>query len=166
MLSLSGFNKFLWRLWPAKEFSGVPDLKGTWRVELKSTYKDPVTQEPKPPIQGFATIRQSYSLLSIRLMTEEAESFLVAQNIKRYDDGSYDVFGVYQSDPNIHLRGDVSEIHYGSFKYRVVGNPPTEMVGHYWTDRSTKGSIKLFGHEEALYDSYSSARQGMSNSAI
>jgi hypothetical protein len=51
--------------------------------------------------------------------------------------------GVYQSDPSIHFRGSQTEIHYGAFRYSIVGAPPAEMSGHYWTDRNTNGSIQF-----------------------
>ena len=160
-ISLTLFDRYLWRKFPVYWFCRVPDLTGTWSVELRSTYKDPETGRPTPPVDGFASIRQTYSSLSIRLMTKHQDSFLVAHEIKRHDDGSVEIFGVYQSDPNIHLRGEVSEIHYGSFRYRVVDDPPTEMTGHYWTDRNTKGSIRLFGRKPALFDSFASAQEAI-----
>ena len=159
-ISLTLFDRYLWRKFPLDRFCWVPDVTGTWSAELKSTYKDPETGCPTPPVDGFVSIRQTYSSLSIRLMTKHQESFLVAHAIKRHEDGSVDIFGVYQSDPNIHRRGEVSQIHYGSFKYRVVGNPPREMTGDYWTDRNTKGSIRLFRRKPALFDSFTSAQEG------
>jgi SMODS-associating 2TM, beta-strand rich effector domain len=92
---------------------------------------------------GTATITQTYSSISIRLKTESSSSFLIAERLIRHGDGACEVIGGYQSDPSIHLRGKQSEIHYGYFRYSVTGNPPTEMSGHYWTDRNTTGSIRL-----------------------
>lgn len=160
-VSLALFDRYLWRKFPLYRFCWVPDLTGTWVVELNSTYKDPKTGWPIPPVAGFASIRQTYSSLSIRLMTECQDSVLVAREIKRHDDGSLDVLGVYQSDPSIHLRGEISEIHYGSFKYKIVGDPPTEMTGHYWTDRKTKGSIRLVRRTPVLFHSFASAQDGI-----
>lgn len=153
------FDNHLWKNWPCRKFAKLPDLNGTWRVELHSTYTDPSTGQQSPPTEGYAAIRQSFSALSIRLMTEQSESFLVASSIERQSDGTNYVYGVYQSDPSIIFRGRVSEIHYGSFKYKVIGNPALEMAGHYWTDRNTNGSIKLEDRVATYFDSYASARR-------
>ncbi|AMA59927.1 hypothetical protein [Bradyrhizobium sp. CCGE-LA001] len=60
----------------------------------------------------------------------------------RNNDGVYEVIGVYQSDPDMLARGTQTEIHYGAFRYRVIGTPPKRMNGHYWTDRNTQGSAQ------------------------
>ncbi|KSV72241.1 hypothetical protein N183_27110 [Sinorhizobium sp. Sb3] len=91
-------------------------------------------------------------------MTEETESFLLASSFDIKDDGTTYVYGVYQSDPDIHLRGKVSEIHYGSFKYKVVVAPIMELIGHYWTDRNTTGSIVMRDRVLGYFDSYELAR--------
>ncbi|WP_366512535.1 hypothetical protein [Mesorhizobium sp.] len=92
---------------------------------------------------GTATIRQTFSTISIRITTASSNSVLKADRLVVAGDGAAEVFGVYQSDPDIHLRGAQSEIHYGAFRYSLKGSPPVEMTGTYWTDRNTRGSIQL-----------------------
>lgn len=150
------FNKHLWNRWPCTMFGNPPDLNGTWRVELKSSYKNPAGDAVRLA-SAYAVVRQTYSTFSIRLMTEESESHLVASSIEQNSDGTTHIYGVYQSDPSILLRSKVSEIHYGSFKYKVVGAPPSEMIGHYWTDRGTNGSIRFYERAAAWHDSFGSA---------
>ncbi|MGD5622406.1 hypothetical protein QUU41_22665, partial [Xanthomonas citri pv. citri] len=99
--------------------------------------------QPSEPLLGSATVIQTFSSLSIRIRTNSQSSFLLAERLIRHGDGAYEVIGVYQSEPSIHLRGSQSEIHFGGFKYAVSGSPPVEMNGHYWTDRNTAGSIRL-----------------------
>lgn len=76
------FNKYLW---PLKIFRGWyvkrPDLRGTWKVELKSSWINPETGEGIAPIIGYAVIRQTLTSLSFRLMTKESRSVLVAYSI-------------------------------------------------------------------------------------
>ncbi len=150
------FNKYLWNRWPCTRFGNPPDLTGTWRVELKSSYKSPAG-DAVPAVKAYAVVRQTYSTLSIRLMTEQSESHLVASSVDQNADGTTFIYGVYQSDPSILLRSKVSEIHYGSFKYKVIGCPPSEVIGHYWTDRSTNGSIRFYDRAAAHHDSFASA---------
>ncbi|WP_409995019.1 hypothetical protein [Rhizobium leguminosarum] len=142
-LMLTGFERFLWRIPPVSWFCPVPNLSGTWTVVLQSSYYDPATQMKVDPVIGSAMIRQTFSSLSIRISTGSQSSFLIAQNIIKHGDGAVEIIGVYQSDPDIHLRGKSSEIHYGAFRYSVAGTPPNEIRGAYWTDRNTNGSIHM-----------------------
>ncbi len=152
--SLWLFDKHLWKTWPFSLFCKRPNLNGTWRVTLQSSYIDPKTDKRAPEIKGFAAVRQTFSSVSLRLMTEQAESFLIVGSLDVLDDGASYFSGVYQSDPDILLRSNVSEIHYGSFRYRVLGSPPTELSGHYWTDRSTNGSIRFSDRRTEVFDSF------------
>ena len=92
-------------------------------------------------------------------MTEQAESFLVASSFDIQTDGTTYVYGAYQSDPSIHLRSGISEIHYGSFRYKVIGRPPSQINGHYWTDRNTNGSVSLSDRKNVFFDSYLEAQE-------
>ena len=148
------FDRYVWKFWPVQSFIRRPDLNGTWRVSLQSSYTRPGSGELVDEVQGFAVVRQTFSSISIRLMTEQAESFLVASSFDVQSDGTTYVYGVYQSDPSIHLRSGESEIHYGSFKYKVIGRPSSEMIGQYWTDRNTKGSISLSGRKHVFFDRF------------
>jgi len=156
-LSLWLFDKHLWKIWPVNLFCRRPNLNGTWQAILQSSYVDPETSKLVPEIKGFAAIRQTFSSISLRLMTEQADSFLIVGSLEVQSDGAAYLSGVYQSDPSILLRSKVSEIHYGSFRYRVLGNPPAEMSGHYWTDRNTNGSIKISDRRKEIFDSFSHA---------
>lgn len=153
------FDRYIWKVSPVHWFVGRPNLNGTWKVILQSSYKMPGSDEPAPAVYGFAVVRQTFGSISIRLMTKHAESFLVASSFDIHTDGTTYVYGVYQSDPTIHLRSGVSEIHYGSFRYKVIGRPPKELSGHYWTDRNTNGSISLVDRRKVFFDSYIEARE-------
>ncbi len=153
------FNKYLWswkgfRGWYVKR----PDLRGTWKVELKSSWVNAETSKVIDPIYGYAVIRQSLTSLSCRLMTQESRSVLVAHSIDQQEDEDlYKLVGVYRNEPKIELQGVRSEIHHGSFALDIHGNPVYELQGHYWTDRGTKGGMKLSGKVSKLYDTYEQA---------
>lgn len=164
-LSLWLFDKYLWKTWPISLFFKRPNLNGTWQVNLQSSYVYPQTAERVPEIKGFAAIRQTFSTISLRLMTEQADSFLIVGSVDVQEDGASFLTGVYQSDPSILLRSKVSEIHYGSFRYRILGSPPTEMSGHYWTDRNTNGSITIFDRKKEIFDSFTHADAAVSTAS-
>ncbi|MGH9891676.1 MAG: hypothetical protein ACREA0_06780, partial [bacterium] len=138
------FDRWLWKipcLYPW--FVKTPDISGTWRVTLVSEWVDPDTEEKHGPISCFMTVRQTYSRLSMRLMTAESSSWLIAHGFVYSDDGVIHVTGVYQNEPQIALRGTRSEIHYGALRLEVKGTPPAVLDGNYWTDRNSRGSMKL-----------------------
>lgn len=159
------FNKYMWswrvfRGWYVKR----PDLRGTWKVELKSSWVNPETGEEIAPIYGYAVIRQSLTFLSFRLMTKESRSVLVAHSIEQQeDDDLFKLVGVYRNEPKIELQGVRSEIHHGSFALEVHGSPVYELDGHYWTDRATKGGMKISDRVKKLYDTYEQAEREIGN---
>lgn len=167
--AVTGFITIIWTLfnkcmWSWKIFKGWfvkrPDLRGTWKVELKSNWINPKTDERIPPIHGYAVIRQSLTFLSLRLMTMDSSSSLVSQSIEQQKNVDlFKLVGVYRNEPKIELQGVISEIHYGSFFLEIHGSPVEELEGHYWTDRGTKGEMKLFGKTVKLYSTYEQAKR-------
>ena len=159
------FNKYMWS-W--KIFKGWyvrrPDLRGTWKVELKSSWVNPEAGEVIAPIYGYAVIRQSLTFLSVRLMTKKSRSILVAHSIEQQeDDNLFKLVGAYRNEPKIELQGVRSEIHHGSFALDIHGSPVYSLEGHYWTDRATKGGMKLSNREKKLYDTYEQALREICN---
>lgn len=152
------FDTHLWRCEPFRRFVKTPDIQGTWRVRLSSTYVNPKTLERAKPIIGYVSVRQRLSHLSLRLMTNESNSHLITHGFLFPDNQSVELTGVYQSDPSIHLRGVVSEIHYGAFKVMVSGHPADKIEGQYWTDRNTTGSIEYMERSTTVCDRYDAAQ--------
>lgn len=97
-------------------------------------------------------------------MTIESSSHLITHSFLFPDNQAVELTGVYQSDPSIHLRGKVSEIHYGAFKVRIYGYPVDKIEGHYWTDRNTTGSIQYEERRLEISDRYYSAESLFSTS--
>ncbi len=92
-----------------------PDLRGTWRVELQSSYVDPGTNERVPMILCYMGVKQTLSTLQMHLMTPESESWFIAERVITSGSGSYRVVGVYTNEPDVHLRNEhISEIHQGA----------------------------------------------------
>jgi hypothetical protein len=100
----SVFDIWAWRLWGINRVVPMPDLNGTWRVTLRSEWKDPETGETPGPITAYMVVRQTYSTLSMRLMTAESESYLLAGSVTRSTDSLCVVAGLYQNTPQQSLR--------------------------------------------------------------
>ena len=159
------FNKYIWS-W--KIFKGWyvkrPDIRGTWKLEMQSNWINPETNEEVETVYGYAVVRQTLTFLSVRIMTNESRSVLVAHSIERQeDDDLFKLVGVYRNEPKIELQGKRSEIHHGSFALEVHGSPVYELDGHYWTDRATRGSMKLTNRSKTLYDTYNQAEHEFNN---
>jgi hypothetical protein len=149
------FDKWAWK-WPVLKgwLVDQPNLHGTWKAVLKSDWVDPATGRQIAPIECVMAIRQTYSRFSARLFTRESSSYLVAHKIEKHNDGVFQLFGTYQNTPDITLRGQRSEIHYGALVLELRGDPPKSLVGHYWTDRGTKGSLELSDRMAKILDGY------------
>ena len=93
-------------------------------------------------------------------MTAESSSWLVAHKIVEENDGVFLVTGVYTNTPKLKFRGDRSEIHYGALLLQVLGDPPTTLEGHYWTDRDSSGAMRLSDKKNVLFSTYEEARDG------
>ena len=69
------FDLWLWKLpflhdWFVKR----PVIDGTWKVELRSNWKDLAARgETFAPIEGYMVVRQTFSTLSMRLLTAESQ---------------------------------------------------------------------------------------------
>jgi len=155
------FNKYIWA-W--KIFNGWyvkrPDIRGTWLVELQSNWIEPTTNEVIPPIKAFIVVRQTLTSLSFRLMTKESKSRSIAYNIEvQEEDTLFKLVGIYRNEPNINLQGLRSDIHYGSFSLDIHGNPVDELEGFYWTDRGTKGTMKLLKRNSEFYNTFDEAEK-------
>lgn len=152
------FSRWAWA-WPL--FRGWyvkrPDIRGTWKAELQSNWVNPATGSGIPPITAFVAVRQTLTTLSLRLMTPESKSKLIAHSIELAEDGIYRIAGIYRNEPRVELQGDRSEIHYGSLLLEVHGTPPTSMEGHYWTDRGTRGTMRITGRKKQIFDTFDAA---------
>lgn len=157
LLSIA-FELWLWKLpflhgWLVKR----PVIEGTWRAELRSNWKDPVTGAVIPPVEGYVVIRQSLLNLSLRLLTAESSSHLVGTEIVCSADGLYCVSGVYRNEPRYQDRGH-SQIHFGAVWLQVTDTPKQMLQGHYWTDRNTAGEMVLTDRQKAKFQDFKSAQ--------
>lgn len=161
------FNLYIWAWRPLQGwYVKRPDLRGTWSAEMISSYIDPETRSPVPPIQAYVVVRQTFTTLSFRLMTKESSSVLLAHDIVGQEHaGLYKLIGVFRNEPRIDLQADRSQIHHGAFSLDIHGSPVNLLTGHYWTDRETHGSIKLSDRRKELYDTFSLADDEFNSAA-
>ena len=156
------FKRWWWSWsWLRGWFVQRPDLRGTWRVTLKSEWRDRRRKKTVEAIEGYMVVRQTLTTLNMRLLTRESSSRLVAHNVVRADDGVYSVAAVFVNEPKLELRGKRSEIHYGAMMLQVQGQPPTTLEGHYWTDRDSRGTMLVDRRVDKLFDRFDEAEKRM-----
>lgn len=157
----------LWRqTWLHGWFVNRPDLRGTWRVELQSSYVRPETKERVPMIVCYMGVKQTLSKLQMHLMTPESESWLVADHVRPSPSGhGFQVIGVYTNEPNVHLRDErISEMHQGAIIVETHGPSlrPTTLTAKYWTDRKTTGTMEFTDRIDDLCTRFPDAQWALS----
>jgi hypothetical protein len=159
MLLLAGFDKWLWRLkflypW----FVDVPNINGTWKGELVSTWTDPKTGQHVPPIEVYLLVKQTFSTLQMRMMTKESASELLAGAIIK-EGTTVTATGLYRNIPKLNHR-DRSPIHYGGILVHVQGidaEGGLRLEGQYWTDRKTDGTLLFHDRTDKVFDDFDRA---------
>ena len=122
----------------------VPDLRGIWEGKLISQWVNPESGETSGPIPAYLAVRQTLSMIHVRLLTEESSSVLLSGKISREPDGELVLIGTYRNTPRLARRGE-SPIHYGGLLLEIAGpsRGPLHLRGEYWTDRRTQGELKF-----------------------
>lgn len=152
------FSKWLWRL---PIFQGwlvtFPDLQGTWRGTLQTTWINPKTKKGLPPIPLVLVIKQSFDSISCVMHTEESSSFSIAALITEDESSgirrlSYN----YTNKPEVTIR-DRSAMHDGAANLTIINKPKRALEGEYWTNRKTTGTIKVRFENRKLVEKFSNS---------
>lgn len=157
-LTSFAFNHWAWRWKWVNWIAQRPDLVGTWKGTLKSSYVNPNTGEPTPPIEVFLTIHQTYKYLQLRLLTPESCSTTLAASLGQESDGRYNIWAVYRNEPKLEFR-EHSPIHRGGLHLHVGGQAHSRLEGEFWTDRRTFGSLELTPVSKTEASDYKTARE-------
>jgi hypothetical protein len=158
LYAVMAFDLWLWKIpllhgWFVKQ----PVIDGTWKVEIRSNWKNPATGTGIPPVEGYMIVRQTFSSLSLRLLTAESSSELLGTEIVCSSDGLYCVTGVYRNEPRFQVRHR-SPIHFGAVWLKIIDEHPKKVLGHYWTDRETAGEMELTNQQSKKFQTFQSAR--------
>ena len=127
--------------WKWKIFKGwlvvIPNLSGKWTGTMYSNYETPPLEIPTE-----VEIKQTFFHTIVKLKTGESKSnSLVASFDIDKDKGVAQLIYTYQNIPKATVQ-DRSEIHYGT-TILDISEDETELNGFYWTNRETKGDLKL-----------------------
>jgi hypothetical protein len=159
-LSLSIFDRWLWNLpilhpW----FVPTPDISGTWRGELSSSWDGEVGRTRR---ECYLVIRQTFSRVGAVLLTAESESKDLAAAIYRDNADGQTLAVTYQNAPRLQFR-DGSPIHHGGMILHIRGNPPNRLDGEYFTSRKTIGEIEFTARTKSTADTFEKAASRFSD---
>jgi len=134
------FDRWLWRRRPFWCFvRRRPRLSGTWRGLLTTISLDDNCNETSVEIPVFFEIRQTFSEVSIALMSRESESRSLTAELVSDSHERFTLWYQYQGVPGIGVRTR-SPIHFGGARVDISERNPMTFTGEYWTDRMTRGS--------------------------
>ena len=143
LLLFGGFNQWLWQVRPIRTILSRPQLNGTWSGNLVSMRADEDGREAAyDPIPIFLVIRESYLEVSVTLISAESKSRSIAATLETKQADDFVVHYLYSNLPRMAVR-DRSPQHAGGGRIDVSGLEPVRLVGEYWTDRRTRGSLDV-----------------------
>ena len=136
--------RWLWRRFPVIGRKSFPDLNGTWDGHLVSTWIDPATGQPRPPIPTTIWVRQGIFTTSIKLRTGESTSYSTRCLLEAdHAAGRFRFWYSYTNDPKAEFRYR-SARHEGVAWLEVdIDTDPERLVGYYYTERKTSGDIDV-----------------------
>lgn len=151
-LVIGFFVKFLWKF---KIFKGwlvpFPDLNGTWKGFIHTTWVDPITNQRPDPIPAIVTIHQSFMHISCAMRTAEMNSISIVSDFHLDKENQIKkLYYSYDSNP-LQTVKERSPQHCGTMAFNIIEKPKLKLSGEYWTGRKTTGEIVVeFWKKEKL----------------
>lgn len=153
------WDRYLWHWWPCYPYlHKKPDLRGTWRGRLESNYRDPATNQTKPPIEIYMVIRQTYSTIDLRMFSIESSSVCLSGSFHADNVDLYTLACTYRTTPTVLLRKK-SPISHGGLLLNIRGVPTHQLDGEYWTDRSTAGEVVFASRTKEIAHDFGQAQK-------
>lgn len=150
------WDKWIWKSKFAQMLPGVSrNLSGTWEATLESFWINPATGSSPPAKTIYMVVRQTSSSASVTLISDESKSKSSLARVVE-EDGSWWLHYVYTNEPRLEFR-EQSPIHHGSAVLAVTGSPAKRLEGGYWTDRDSKGQLKLLRRSKKLAEDFEEA---------
>ena len=151
----SAWDRWIWRVSLFQRMQFVPPkVSGTWKGVLRSHWTDPDTKDRPPQKDVYLVIRQTFSSISVALLTDESQSqsHSVLAKATKVNGLSY----LYLNEPEM-AANEGSHIHRGAAIFRLSDTPVAMLRGRYWTDRETRGELIFKERHSKLADDYEMA---------
>jgi len=152
ILFLLVFDRWLWRYAPFRWIISRPVLHGTWKSELKTTYKARADEV----IEAYLVIRQTYSRICVDMLFDRSRSRSMSGDLVN-DGGRCTLYYVFHSHAHTRDRADNPPSR-GAAALTIGRQPHTHIEGDYWMERETGGDLKTVGYSPKTYDTFSAAQ--------
>lgn len=138
------FEHYLWRCkWLRPLIVKVPNLHGTWKGNLQSSWVDPKTGKKLEPIDIMVYIKQSFSSISVEIHTDKMISTSYIAGFRTDpDSGLQELCYTYSSKAHLATREN-NPWHDGTTKLTIYESTNPFLTGEYWTARKTVGTLKM-----------------------
>lgn len=146
------FDRWAWR-WPF--VCGLvkrPNLHGTWKCELRSSYEGRVGEV----IESYLVIDQTYSRICVRMLFDRSQSISMSGDLVE-EGGRCVLYYVFRSEKSA-LEPDSNPPARGAADLKISRKPSLALEGDYWMERGTKGTLATVGRSRALYDTFGAAQ--------
>jgi SMODS-associating 2TM, beta-strand rich effector domain len=147
------FDRWAWR-WPL--VGGLvtrPNLHGTWKCELRSSYEARAGEV----IESYLVIDQTYTRICVRMLFDRSQSISMSGDL--VDEGGRCVlYYVFRSEKSA-LEPDSNPPARGAADLKVSRKPRVALEGDYWMERGTKGTLATVGRSKTLYDAFPAAQR-------
>lgn len=154
------WDKWIWKWKLVQWIPGVSrNLSGTWAATLESLWIDPSTGTSSPAKTVYVVVRQTSSTASVTLISDESTSKSSVARVVE-EDGSWVLYYLYTNKPRLGVRGR-SAIHHGSAVLYATGSPAKRLEGSYWSDRDSKGQLKLTKRSKKLAEDFEEAEEAL-----
>ncbi len=144
VLAFNAIWRPIWRRFPMLNRRIFPDLNGTWDGTLVSTWIDPQTNRPKPPIPVRFWITQNLFNIHVRMKTGESMSysrhFFVEVN---RDLSLVRIWYSYHNQPKAEFTWRSTRHEGVAWLEMDAANEPKRLSGQYFTERKTSGDITI-----------------------
>lgn len=155
LLLVAAFSSYLWR-WKILHSWLVPfpNLNGTWKGSIQTTWVDPVSNERPAPIPTILTIEQSFFKISCVMRTAEMTSrSIMADFVLDKENQIKKLSYTYDSNPIATVK-ERSPQHLGTMIFDIIEKPKQKIEGEYWTARKTTGHIEMTFWKKEKLDHY------------
>jgi len=157
-LVLGLWDIWLWRLPLAQRTPGPPRcVRGTWKGALTSFWVNPATGRKPEPKVVYLVVRQTATLTSVTLLTDESKSTSSLADVSAVGGTSVLTY-LYLNRPEMRVEHQ-SRMHHGSAVLDISGVPARRLQGRYWTDRDSKGELDFVERSKKLADDFAEATE-------
>ncbi len=155
VVAIAAWEHWFW-WWPIlQQLPGVPrDIRGTWKGELETFWKDETGTSPSRKTV-YLVVRQTASQVSVVLLTNESRSASSLATVSS-DGTTVSLDYMYLNWPDVQVQ-ERSRMHHGSASLIVSGTPANRLRGQYWTNRDTKGELDLVARVPQIAEDFEDA---------